>query len=76
MNQNLIFNVKNEVSPKLIKNGGFTNLSVLITGKIMTKIHTYFLTTLEGVKINLNLIFDVKIKLKLYEIIKNCGFVN
>ena len=51
INQNLIFNVKNQVSPKLLKSGGLTNLSVLITGKITKKFHQYFLTTFEGVKI-------------------------
>ena len=40
--ENLIFNVENEVSPKLIKSSGFTNSSVLITGKIVKQIHLYF----------------------------------
>ena len=40
--ENLIFNVENEVLPKLLKSSGFTNSSVLITGKIVKKIHVYF----------------------------------
>ena len=60
INHNLIFNVKNEVSPKLLKIGRFTILSVFIMLKLTKKIHRYFLTTFEGVKINQNLILNVK----------------
>ena len=43
MSKKLFFNAKNEVSPKLIKSGGFTNSNVLITEKINNKTKAFFL---------------------------------
>ena len=71
----MIFNAQNKVSPKLIKSGRFTNLSMLITGKIKTKIHTKFLTPFEGVTTSQKFIFNAKNEVS-PKLLKSGGFTH
>ena len=71
----MIFNAKNKVLPKLIKSGGFTNSSMLITGKIKKKIHKQILTPFEGVTTSQKLIFNAKNKVS-PKCLKSGGFTN
>ena len=73
--ENLIFNVENEVLPKLLKSSEFTNSYVLITGNITEKISDNFLTTFKGVKIDYSSIFNVKNEV-LPKLLKSIGFTN
>ena len=59
INQNLIFDVKNQVLLKLITSGRFIKESVLLTRKVTKNVHFYVLTTFEGFKITQILIFNV-----------------